>query len=442
MSLAGVRERLGLLLAHPVTFLLAINIASAVLGLAQFGYALTVLRPADFAVIGVLAAIGGVVAGLLDVKLGDLTTKLYYAAPKEDRRGRGDLLSASLALHLAAGLACALVTFFLAFLIAHRLLEREIAAWWIAAMAARIGMVYPIGAATTFLRLVGDFTGAGWLRLATQTAITVLTITLLIASPDLAGFFLGVAVGAVVSLALVLTVASRRLGRALARPLLAPAPREAFRRHFAASFIAGGSLAGLAKLLSRSCDTLLVAALTNDTVTGLYRVARQGFDSLAGLTDAVHQFYTPTIVDCVTRARWDEYRRHRARLMAIGVAAAAGAVVASWLVLRPLAAARYPQFWPALPAFEVFAGLLVVTLGIHGWLWPTLVASGRVGWFGVLGMAGALTQLAAIALLARVGLLTPAAAAATTWIMAGVTYGPPLIERLRRRVAARSGPRR
>jgi O-antigen/teichoic acid export membrane protein len=310
-------------------------------------------------------------------------------------------------------------------LLGPRFLSQGLDGWWAAAMAARAAAVHPTSALGASLRLVGAFRASGWLRLATQLLVTAVTILALTASPSLAGYFAGTAVATALALVLGLVVAARQVRRALDAPLVRLAPRVVFEQYLAAGrFLAGGSLAGLAKLFSRSADTLVVAALTNDTVTGLYRVARQAYDNLAGLSDAVHQFYTPTIVDCIAGGRWDEYARHRRRLMLIGAAAAAGAVLLSSAVLRPLALARYPQYLPALPAFEVLAGLLLVTLGIHGWMWPSLVAADRVGLFGVLGLAGAIAQLGTIAALAALGVLDATTAAAAAWVMAALNYGP------------------
>lgn len=428
-------EVLGKLVAHPVTFLLAINIACAALGLAQFAWSLAVLRPEDFAVIGVLAAIGGVVVGLLDVKLADLATSRYFAVEASDTKRRAEILSVSLGLHLMAGLIVAALVFTTAVLLAQHLLQRVPEIWFAAAMAMRMGVVYPMTALTTFVRLVGDFGTAGWLRLGTQVIVTLVTLAALVTSPDLAGYFAGVAIGAIFSIVLALVVARRSIGNALGQPLVLGGDAESYRAHLTAGrFLAGGSLAGLGKMLSRSADTLLIAALTNDTTTGFYRIARQAFDNLAGLSDAAHQFYTPTIVDCIKRGRWDEYRKHRWRLMAIGGAAAVVTIALSWSLLRPFAAHYYQHYLPALPAFEIFAGLLVVTLGIHGWLWPTLVAAGAIGRFGALAVAGALAQLAAMVLLARLGMLDAMTAAMASWIMALVSYGPLVGERMAARL--------
>ncbi|MDX2157466.1 MAG: hypothetical protein SFW09_13260 [Hyphomicrobiaceae bacterium] len=430
-----LREVIAKGVAHPVTFLLAINIASAALGTAQLAVTLAVLKPTDFAVIGVLAAIGSVMTGLLDVKLGDLTTRLLYAVPKGEAGRRGALLATSLWLHLlAGGITCVLVLA-ASLLLAPGFLQTTVPdSWWIGVMAARMGAIYPVSALTTFLRILGAFGVSGWLRLASQAASTVAMVLALWVVPSLDGYFLGAASASAIALALAALVATKEVHRGLGTRLWQrpePAALSAFRG--AGNFLAGSSLAGIAKLLSRSCDVLVVAALGNDTLTGLYRVARQGYDTIAGLTDAVHQFYTPTIVDSISRQRWGDYRKHRFRLMLIGGMAAGGVIAGSWLVLRPLATASYPHYLEALPAFEVLGALLVVTLGIHGWLWPTLVASGRMGWFGLFGIAGALLQLGALAWLGWSGRLDATTAALAAWIMALVSYGPLLLVRWRHR---------
>ena len=434
MTVARLRALVATVSGHPVTFLLAVNIVCAALGLVQFAYALTILKPADFAVIGVLAAIGGVVTGLIDIKLGDLTSKVYFAVRKEDRRQRAELLTASLALHISIGLVVTLCIIAAAAVMAGHLLSRPPEGWWISALAVRIGAGYPAAVLTLFLRLMGDFYAAGRLRLAIQSTVFCISIGALFSQPNLDGYFIGTMLGAAASLSIGLVFTSRHASRALGWSILRLPPPAAIRVYLAsATFLASGWLMGVAKLLSRACDTLLVAALTDDTTTGLYRVARQAYDNLVGLTDAVHQFYTPTIVECATRQRWQEFSKHRGRLMIIGAAFAAGTIAMSWLVLRPLAAYDYPHYSAALPAFEVLASSLLVTLGVHGWLWPFLVATNQVRSMGLLTFAGAVAQVLSIWALASIGLLNPRSAAATVWVALALTYGPMLLLHGRRR---------
>jgi hypothetical protein len=102
-------------------------------------------------------------------------------------------------------------------------------------------------------------------------------------------------------------------------------------------------------------------------------------------------------------------------------------------MLRPLTAAHYPHYLPALSAFEVMAGMLALTIGVHGWLWPSLVAQGGVGRFGLFAMAGALLQAAVLAALGLGGWLDATTAAAAAWIMAAVNYLPLTIRRIGKR---------
>ena len=428
MTALELRALMTAAILHPVTFLLAVNIVCAALGLAQFAYSIAVLKPTDFAIIGVLAALAGVVTGLIDVKLGDLTSKLYFAIPKEKRTERAAQLSASLALHVAVGLVATCLITLAGALLAPRLLEQPVERWWLGALAVRIGLGYPLAAFYLFPRLVGDFRAAGRVRPAAQTVATLLTIAVLISTPSLDGYFAGSLLGAAVSTLIALVMSSRCSERALAATILRAPPVAAVRAHLGSvTFLASTWLLGAARVLTNACDTLLVAALTTDTTAGLYRIARQAYDSLAALTDAVHQFYTPTIVECLSRDRWQDFNKHRRRLLIMGAIVTSGTLLLSREVLRPLARASYPQYSAALPAFDVFAGLFLLTISIHGWLWPMLVASNQVSLMSVLALAGGVAQLTAMWALGSAGLLDPTTAAATSWLALVLAYGPMLV---------------
>lgn len=427
-----VRDVIARALRHPIAFMLAVNVVCAVLGLLQFTITLAWLQPTDFARLGILVAIAALVTGLLDVRLVDLTTRLYYARPADDATGRCNLLRASLALHTLQAIVSGVSIALSAALLASWLSESRFEAWWIVVVAARAGSSFVVNILASFLRLAAAFQAAGWLRLAGQVVATVATFIGFWISPDLDGYFIGMAITTITTPILTIGVAAPLIDRAHGARLLRLPSRPAVREFSQSTrFLAAGSLTGFSKLLSRSCDLLLVAALTDDTTTGLYRVARQGYDTLLGLSDAVHQFYTPTIVDAANRGRQHDVERHTARLMAIGALVAAGAISFSWIALRPLAAARYPQYAAVLPAFEVMASLLVVSLGVHGWLWPLLIARGGAARFGVWSLLGAMAQLAAIAILGHVGLLDVTTAAMTGWVTALVTYVPLLLRRRR-----------
>lgn len=423
----ALRQPLHRLIAHPVFFLMAVNVACAGLGVVQLAALLSFLSPADFAVIGVFTAVAGIVTGLFDVRLVDLTTKLFYEKGGAGIDGQLAVLRTSLVLHVVLGLLVALPIAIGAMLAGELLMRREVATGWVLAFALRVMLSYPVNIITAALRLLGEFRLSGWLRLGTQFGALAALVGIVALFPTLDGYFWASASGMAMGLAAALATLALAM-RTRARGSIVGRPDRATLARFLASrqFIIGGSMASFGKLLGRSADMLVVAALTSENVAGLYRVARQGYDTLTGLSDAVHQFYTPTLVDCIKSGRVDELAKHRNRLLLIGLGAAGGAILASWIVLRPIVATHYPQFAGALPAFEMFSGLLGISLGVHGWLWPSLVASGRVAEFGLLSVLGASVQLAGLAALDAWGTLDPASAAAAALLSACMVYGATL----------------
>jgi hypothetical protein len=115
----------------------------------------------------------------------------------------------------------------------------------------------------------------------------------------------------------------------------------------------------------------------------------------------------------------------------MGGLAAIGAVSGSILVLGPLADAYFPLHRASIVPIAIFAGLIGINIGIHGWLWPLLVVKGGVGKFSLLSLAGAVAQLGALFALGLAGSLSPAAAAATNWLPALMTYAPYVYRRRR-----------
>ena len=424
---------------HPVAFLALVNAACAILGLAQFAVALALLAPPEFAVIGVLAATGSVVANLVDLRLPDLATRLYLGLAKSELEQRRAILSAGLRIHATLALLIMVLGTAAMTWLAPSLLQKRVAPTWIVCMALVVGAQYITGLLGSYLRLLGQFTASGWLRLATTGAGVALMLAVLMRYPDLDGYYTAQALATAIALAAALFVTERHTRAVLGKSLLAPPTRQALASYNSArEFLAAGSLLGFAKILTRSGDMLLVAALTSDQVAGSYRVARQASDSLFGLSDAVHQFYHPTIVAALARNDQAAFRAARLRLVVLGTLAGLAAVSGALIVLDPLVGALLPRHHPAVTSFAVLAGLLAVTIGIQGWLWPALVAHRRIGIFGCLSLAAGIVQMTAILLLSRLGWLDPTTAAATAWLAAAVTYSWFLVELIGGRLQGRA----
>jgi O-antigen/teichoic acid export membrane protein len=416
---------------HPAPFLLFINVCCALLAIAQFSVTLTILDPVDFAVIGVLAAINGVILQTFDVRTVDLTTKLYSARSADARSLRSDDLVAGLTLQAGLGLAVVLVTILCALVIAPLFLDQPIRVWWVLSMAiaSAARFVYtPLG---TYLRLIGKFKVSGLINLGGAILALVVVVASLLASPNLDGYFIAIGVVNVLLLVISLGVADGIVRGALGHGLLRIAPSKALGEHMRwRRFLLANSLGSFSKVLART-DILIIVALAGETVAGIYRVARLAYEALFGLGDAVHQYYSPTIVAAVSAGDMSRFRALKRQLLIMGGLAAIGAVSGSILVLGPLADAYFPLHRASIVPIAIFAGLIGINIGIHGWLWPLLVVKGGVGKFSLLSLAGAVAQLGALFALGLAGSLSPAAAAATNWLPALMTYAPYVYRRRR-----------
>jgi O-antigen/teichoic acid export membrane protein len=426
------------ILRHPVLMLGGVSAAALPLSLLQFAVAVAVLSPADFAVVGVLLAAGSFVANFVDLRLIDLSTKLYYEASKHQPGARLSILRAGFWLQgglamLAFALAAPVTTYAAAWL-----LERPVEWSWIWIAAFLPAAAFVSSTVSAFLRTTGAFEAFGAFRLSSQILQAVIVITFLVIGRNVGSYLTGLGLAALVVLALSILWCEWESRKRLGGSLLAFPDREAVQQHLGdLSFLAAGSLIGFAKMMSRTGDVLMVAALSSDDMTGLYRVARQAADALYSLTDAVNQFYGPTIIAAVSRKDDAAFRHLRKRVFGIGLATVAAAVLVGLFVLPPVTTWYAPQHLGAVAPFTVFAAAIMVLIGVHSWLWPALVAQGTISRFGLASLAGAALQILAMAVLYRLDLFTPTTAAMCFWLCLGVTYAPFVLERIIRRISAR-----
>jgi O-antigen/teichoic acid export membrane protein len=423
------------ILRHPVLMLSGASVVGLVLSLIQFAVALAILTPQDFAVIGVLMASGAFVANFVDVRLVDLTTKLYNDARPAGPEAQADVLRAGALIQAAIALVVlALGLVFTGF--ASRWLLTQPVTWAMILSASAVPSAMLLSSMlSAYLRLLGAFNAFSAYRLVSQALQALIITGLLLVFRSPAAYLAGMGISALMILALawfwLLPAMRRELAVGFAD---APGSRSALRQHIGqTTFFAAGSALSFSKMMSRTGDVLMVAALSNDLTTGLYRIARQAADAVYALADSVNQFYGPTIVAAVSRGDAASYRHLRGRVVLLALLATAGSLILALLVL-PWIGERYaPQYLGAVPPFTMFALALIFLIGIHSWLWPAMVAQGTVGWFGIANLAGAAAQFLAMLGLAQTGHFTATSAAACFLLLLVVAYTPFLFVRALRR---------
>lgn len=409
-------------LLTPTRFLALVNVAGSAL---VFGRGLITARALGPELLGITAVISGVnttVLNFLDVRLTDLAARLYYQTEGLDQAGQRTHRASVLGLCVLGNGFISLLLGGLGLLLARLTLGWFTAApvetWWLAAQALVLGTANLANTLTFLQRFSGRFHFVGTARLATQVGALAVFLAVFWPRPDLNGYYQGSLASAGLTLAGTallslrlwwgfdrLPVFGRGLGAAWA----------GYRRGL--RFLFFGNVLGYTKLFHRAADTLLVGLVADDRVTGLYKFARSLTDALYVLFDALNQVYQVRFLELLSRRDPGPYRRLANRLLASAGLFTVVVLLGEGLFLRPLnelvfagkyAGGEWPIIWLTVP--------FIFVTGVHLWLWPMLIHSGRLGHFTAVNALAVAVQYGVA--LAGFALLGPSAAAAAAGYLA------------------------
>jgi O-antigen/teichoic acid export membrane protein len=238
---------------------------------------------------------------------------------------------------------------------------------------------------------------AGW-RIGAQVVSAVAIIAAVATTGTVGGYYAGAAIAALVQVpaaAVVSAVVWRRIGVPL---LMRGNFSIALTRYLGElRFLVHGGVMGYAKMLHRGADVLLVAWVTPDAATGVYRLARQLSDGLYVVFDAVSQVYGPRLLSLLADGRASEFRRIARRAVMSALLATALVELAVLLgtpVLQDVVLTGQYEGLAAPLALLVLP--FAIVLGVHLWLWTILVHLGRLDVLVVPAVVSAIAQTAFI----------------------------------------------
>jgi len=372
-------------LKSSAAFLTVVNLVCAAIGAAQGLVVVRLLGPEGYGAVAVLVSLTAVATNLIDVRLPDLVSNLFYSADaSDDARGaayRGSALRLGLSLYAVSAPLITLASVALMLIGARQLSTTAFLTQWFWLAAAAQGISY-FGSFFVFIqRFVTSAT-----RMATlQVLSALLNAAAMIASVTMhrtiGGYVTGLFLSAVAiaSVNVVLTIHSvRRAGI----PLLER------RRHSDAvidravvfRFIAAGNVLGYVKLLHRSADVLLVAFFCSDRDTGIYKLARSITDALYAISEAIGRIYQPRLLTLLRDGDHAEYRRI-ARSMTATAAAITCVALGGVLIFVPRMAAILG--WRDMPGLTLATAVMTVPFffvaGLQAWIWPAFISLGRMG---------------------------------------------------------------
>lgn len=413
----------------PSAFLTLVNLAVAGLGFAQSLLVARLLGAAAFGVIGILTATSGVVANFLDLRVSDLTMKLYYPKLEEEdcadrTRYRRSLLQLSLLGSFGVSGLMIVMAIGLNVVLARHLVDRAVEFHWIVAAAFSGGLLFSGNTAYFLQRLSGRFHFIGAGRFVSQLLTTSAMVISVVLDTTLDGYFRGLLLGSFLGASVNLVMTSR-VFKGLGIRLLDRGWQEALPQYREnVRFLIGTNAFGYTKMFHRAGDVLLMGAVAGDAVTGIYKLGRSIADSVNLLFDALNQVHFPSFLRILAADDLPGFKQRASMLLRRGLFWTP-VILTVMAIVMPVAVDRIlGSEFAALPATSlILVAPFAIIVGGHLWMWPVIVYENRVTRFVAFSAVGVLTQFATVFLLAT--LWTPRAVYGSVGFAAYymVTYG-------------------
>jgi O-antigen/teichoic acid export membrane protein len=366
-----------------------------------------ILGPEAFGVAAVVVALGAVATNLVDTRLIDLISNLYYnehaSCPETGVAYRQAALRLGFRLYACSAILIVLVAGAVSLVGVPRLAQTPLPASWLWAAACAQGVAY-FGGFFVFIQRFGlPPRRMAALQLVSALVNAAAMIAAVSLNPGVGGFATGLLTSAcaIAALNMVVMVSHLRTsGITLFRAQ--PGSPATIDRSLVRRFLATGNLFGYVKLLHRSADVLLVAVFCSDRETGLYKLARSITDALHAMSEAIGRVYQPRLL--VLLQRRDHVQFVRTARFITGLAAGlTGASLIGGIMLLPHVA-------PMLGVDDVYGLTVCVAImtlsfffvaGLHSWILPVFVHAGRTSrctvWGAVAVLAGQYTVGPALA---------------------------------------------
>ena len=362
------------------------NVMCGLIGVSQGLVVLRLLGPEPFGAAAVVVALATVAVNLVDVRLTDLISKLYYDAragdPDNGTAYRAAVLRLGLKLYSYGGVLITAVAILALSVGAHRFTGLELKVTWLCLAAAAHGLSY-LGSFFIFIqRFTVTPTRMAVLQIASAIINAVSMVGFVAATGTIGGYTAGLLASAAGIAVLNAWYTHRVLRQNGTTPFQAPSevPGVLVDRKLLLRFVAAGNVLGYVKLLHRGADVLLVAAFCGDRETGVYKLARSIADALFAMSEALGRVYQPRLLALLQRRDHAAYVAEARSLMAIAALVTTAAVSVE-LALLP----RFAPFLGVTDARSLTLSVAVLTLsflfaaGVQSWMWPALVYSERLG---------------------------------------------------------------
>jgi O-antigen/teichoic acid export membrane protein len=368
--------------AQSAVLLTTINLACGAIGAVQGLTVARLLGASAFGVVAIVTALTAVATNVVDVRLQDLVSKLYFdRAATDDVTGaayKASALRFGLFLYLACAAAIAVLAAALLFVVAPHLSSAVLLSSWCWMAAAAQALSY-LGSFCIFVQrfviaparmAVVQLTSAVVNAVAMVSAVAMLT--------GIGGYTAGLAASALAILIVNGCVTVSAFRAAGVSPFGAHA-RIAIDRRVVWRFVAAGNILGYVKLLHRSADVLLVAYFCADRETGIYKLARSMTDVLYAVSEAIGRVYQPHLLLLLQTGKDGEYRNLARSIGITGTVVTALALVGVVVGVPHVGSVLH---WAALPGLTLCTAIMTLPFffvaALQTWIWPAFISFGRM----------------------------------------------------------------
>lgn len=393
MSAISIKSKLREKLTAP-RFLILINMAVAVIALAQGLYVARMLGASGYGYIGILVTISGIIANLWDMRINDLAVRLHFKTTEENSAKTANAIVAIL-INLVLSLILTGTSILACLMFWSYFTELPPQPSWLILQGIISGCSLMIGTIYTLQRLTENYFTFGIWKLLAQLCGLGLTILCLNYSPDISGYYLGLLSASLISMtiasAILLKEWNKKFGLSMPKHDLA----EAFKSYYRESgFIFSANFFSYSKMLSRSGDILLFGLFASDTATGVYRLARTLTDNLNIFTDALSQYYTPTYMKRMSENNHNSMGLSAKRFFHLGLLLTVIGVPVSYVSLHFINIYVLNNSYPDLDmTTAIMASNFFWFCGVHIWLWPSLLHHNKMKLAAIISTLSALMQM-------------------------------------------------
>ena len=380
-----IDERTERLIRNPICFLGFIHVSCAGIGALKLLLIVGFLGPEQFGLVAIVLGICATAANIVDIRVTDLITKLYYACSRLGELNpltyRASVLQVGLYLQAALALPLFVLAFLLNLALIDLLSDSPISWWWLFTASAAQALSFLTALITYLQRFSEKFVLMGVVQLGTCVLSAVVFICVVNIEPSVGGYTVGMLLSAMVDGSIALAL-SMYLWRVIDRiPVFKGFNCQAITLYRGEiRFLLTTNLLGYSKLLHRAADVLVVAYFCSDRQTGWYKLARTLTDRLYVLFDAANKVCQPTLLSLLSKNSVELYRSWVKKIVLTAGSFTVIAVFAELLLLPWIFSVLLgEEFSGAISSIVILTVPFFFVAGLYVWVWPILLYKGEIG---------------------------------------------------------------